>query len=613
MEDQWITSTELRGKYFEFFTQRGHVCISAPSLVPENDPTALFITAGMQPLVPFLMGEKHPAGSSLVNVQKCFRTNDIDIIGNSTHLTFVEMLGNWSLGDYGKEEMIPWSWEFLTDALWLGIDPQQLYVTVFAGDEKVGKDKESIALWQTQYARAGIEAREGVRIFALGREDNWWGPVGQTGPCGPDTEMFFDTGQAKCSGGCQPGCKCGKYVEIWNDVFMEYERQSDGSYARLEQRNVDTGMGLARTLAVLNGLESVYEIDTMRPLIDELSRLSSHDYHGNRHSFRIIADHATAACHIIADGVVPANVEQGYVLRRLIRRCVLHARRLGIDGDMWYPLLNTVRGVYGKVYPLLDERVSAIGEMLVAEQQQFEQTLRQGMTKFDQLAGRVQSGKIEGRAAFDLYATYGFPLEMTQELAQERGLSVDVEGFEREFVCHQELSRQGAERKFTGGLADHSEMTKRYHTATHLLHAALRKVLGQHVEQCGSNITPDRLRFDFSHEGKVVSDQLRQAENLVNDAIAGDYRVQCEEVSLEQALQSGAIGLFGGKYGDRVKVYAVGDLAGRPDADRQAPTFSKEICGGPHVDRTGILGTFRIVKEQSASRGIRRIRAVLED
>ena len=613
MKEYSITSRQLREKFFAFFQERGHARIPALSMVPEHDPTALFITAGMQPLVPYLLGERHPAGPRLMNVQRCFRTDDIDQVGNTTHLTFFEMLGNWSLGDYGRAEMIPWSWEFLTGERWLHLAPERLYVTVFEGDGEVPGDEESVAQWQEQFARAGINARPGERIFRLGRDDNWWGPVGQTGPCGPDTEMFFDTGRARCSPQCRPGCACGKYVEIWNDVFMDYHRKADGSHAPLDQKNVDTGMGMARTLAALNGLESVFETDLLAPLVERIAGLSGKPYPQHRTSFRIVADHVTAACFLVADGVVPANVEQGYVLRRLIRRAIGHGRKLGLPEGFWVPLFEVVETIYGDTYPMLADKQSDVVAALEEEEGQFARTLEKGLKKFAQVVEEgTGDGIISGGRAFDLFATYGFPLEMTRELARERGLRVDEEGFRVEFSRHQELSRQGAEQKFSGGLADHSEQSTRYHTATHLLHAALRRVLGPQVEQRGSNITSERLRFDFSHSGKMTPEALRAVEDLVNAAIDRDYPVGFAEVSVEEARQRGAIGLFGDHYGTSVKVYTIGDPGHDVDADPEAPTFSREICGGPHVLRTGLLGKFRIVKEQSASQGIRRVRAVLE-
>ena len=625
MTDHRITGKELRSKFIEFFQGRGHVPIGNTPLVPEHDPSALFVSAGMQPLVPYLLGQPHPAGTRLVNVQRCFRTTDIEEVGDTTHLTLVEMLGNWSLGDYFKAEMIPWSWEFLTDAAWLGIDPERLYVTVFAGDGDVPADEECVRLWQEQFGSVGMGAAEGERIFALGREDNWWGPVGKTGPCGPDSEMFYDTRLPRCSPECQPGCACGKYVEIWNDVFMEYDQRDDGRCVPLERGNIDTGMGVARVLTVLNGLDSVYETDLLRPAVEQVwaaclagdGRSAGHEAGdvSQGRSVRIVTDHAASAAHLIADGIQPSNVEQGYILRRLIRRAFMHLRRLGVRECPWRELMAGVREGYGEAYPAIEDRHVQVEEVLSAETEQFGRTLDRGLRKFRQLVERGsvrQSGRLEGEVAFDLFATNGFPLEMTRDLATEAGIEVDEEGFRREFELHQEISRQGGQQRFAGGLADHSEATTGYHTATHLLHAALREVLGEHVEQRGSNITPQRLRFDFVHPERVAPEDLEKVGRLVNDAIASDYPVVWEERNPDEARDSGALGLFGERYGDQVCVYAVGSLGAAPRAQPGAPTFSKEICGGPHVERTGQLGSFRITKEQSASRGVRRIRAVLE-
>lgn len=625
MTDYRISGGDLRRKFIEFFQERGHARIGHTSLVPEHDPSALFVSAGMQPLVPYLLGQPHPAGTRLVNIQRCFRTTDIDEVGDTTHLTLFEMLGNWSLGDYFKGEMIPWSWEFLTGEQWLDIDPERLYVTVFAGDGEVPMDHESVQLWQEQFATVGMEAREGERIFPLGREDNWWGPVGRTGPCGPDTEMFYDTGLPLCGPGCCPGCDCGKFVEIWNDVLMEYDQRDDGRCVPLEHGNIDTGMGVARTLAVLNGLDSVYETDLLRPVVERVetaclsgaggSQESVADSASRLRSVRIVADHVVSATHLIGDGIQPANVEQGYVLRRLIRRTLMHLRRLGVREVPWGELIAGVGAGYGEAYPVIEDEHGHVEAVLSEESEQFSRTLDKGMRQFRRL---VESGKagtsgcLAGADAFDLFATNGFPLEMTRDLAAEAGIEVDEEGFRREFERHQEVSRQGGQQRFAGGLADHSEATTRYHTATHLLHAALREVLGDHVGQRGSNITPQRLRFDFAHPGTVTPADLEEVERLVNEAIAADYPVVWTEASPDQAAAGGALGLFEERYGDQVRVYAVGSPDDSPRAQPGATTFSKEICGGPHVERTGQLGHFRIAKEQSASRGVRRIRAVLE-
>ena len=612
MNESVITSCLLRGKFFAFHTQHGCALIPSAPLVPQDDPTALFISAGMQPLVPNLLGEPHPAGRRLADVQRCLRTDDIELVGDAGHLTFFEMLGSWSLGDYFKAEKIPWSWQFLVGEEWLGLDPERLYITVFGGDEQVCRDEESIDLWQQQFASVGIDAPLGERIFPLDRDENWWGPVGATGPCGPDTEMFIDSGHPSCSADCRPGCGCGKYVEICNDVFMEYEMLADGSCQPLQQRNVDTGMGVERTLAAINGYESVFQSDIFAPLIERIGTLSGQDYGDHVVSFRILADHVRAAAHLIADGVVPANVEQGYVLRRLIRRAVRHGRAIGLRGDYWPPLIQEVTAVH----PFLRGKASAIVERLGDEQVRFERTLGKGLRHFDRLVDR-RVGRCDGIAtiggeeAFELFATHGIPLEMTQEMARERGLSVDETDFRRALERHQSRSRQGGARRFAGGLADDSERATRYHTATHLLHAALRQVLGEHVEQRGSHINAERLRFDFSHPAGVDAEQLRRVEELVNGAIHRNYPVSWLEMEVEQARSGGAIGLFPERYGDRVKVYTIGDPEGQPEADPSAATFSKEICGGPHVQSTGELGHFRIVKEQSASSGVRRVRARL--
>ncbi len=609
-----ITAKELREKYIAFFKEKEHAVIESASLVPENDPTVLFTTAGMHPLVPYLLGEKHPGGTRIVDVQKCVRTGDIDEVGDATHLTFFEMLGNWSLGDYFKQEQIPWSWEFLTSKEWLGIDPERLYVTVYEGDEQVPKDEESIALWKEQFKQVGIDAKEGERIFPLPKEDNWWGPAGQTGPCGPDTEMFFDTHKEACGSDCKPGCSCGKYVEIWNDVFMEYNKTESGSFEKLAQQNVDTGMGVERTVAVLNGFESAYEGDTLQPLIKKISELSDKSYEDAQTSYRIIADHVRAAVLIASDGVVPANAEQGYILRRLIRRAVRHAKQIGIQDMCMESLTQVVLDIYTDVFDSVKNNGENVVRVLVQEEEKFVKTLANGMRKFADLVAseRALDQTIDGKDAFDLFQTFGFPLEMTIELAREHEIAVDEKGFYEEFNKHQELSRTASAGKFAGGLADHSEMTTKYHTATHLLHAALRKVLGDHVEQKGSNLTAERLRFDFSHPDKMTDTEIKDVEDLVNNAITHDYNVSSEEMSVTDAREGGAMGLFGDKYGEKVKVYSIGDPEQQPNAANDSDTFSKEICGGPHVTHTGDMGHFKIQKEQSVSAGVRRIKAILE-
>ena len=594
-----ITAELLRKKYLEFFASKGHAVVSGASLIPENDPTVLFTTAGMHPLVPYLLGEPHPAGRRLTNVQKCVRTGDIEAVGDASHLTFFEMLGNWSLGDYFKREAIEWSYEFLTSPQWLGFAPEQLYVTVFEGGEGVPQDEESMAIWES----LGIP-RE--RIFALPKEDNWWGPAGVTGPCGPDTEMFIDTGKELCGAECRPGCHCGKFVEIWNDVFMQYNKTAEGKYEPLKQHNVDTGMGVERTICMMNGCATVYETELFAPImmkIRELSTARPEDEEQAVRAERIIADHIRTAVFILCDpkgGVKPGNVGANYVLRRLIRRSVRYAKLLGIATGYTRILAETVIEKYAVAYPELEKgRNNCISE-LVNEEERFEKTLNAGQREFDKVSEALKKHNQtvrSGRTAFKLYDTYGFPLEFTEELAAELGLSVDREGYEAAFKKHQELSKQ-AVGSFKGGLADNTEATTRLHTATHLLHHALHIVLGEHALQRGSNITPERLRFDFAHPEKVLPEQLAEIERVVNEAIKRDLPITCETMPFEKAKGAGAIALFDGKYDEEVKVYSAGD-------------FSKEVCGGPHVARTGELGVFKIQKEEASSAGVRRIRAVL--
>ncbi len=594
-----MTADELRSKYIAFFKSKGHAEISGRSLVPENDPTVLFTTAGMHPLVPYLMGEAHPSGSRLTDYQKCIRTGDIDSVGDSAHLTFFEMLGNWSLGDYFKEEAIAFSYEFLTSKDYLGIPPEKISVTVFAGDESVPRDDESAEIWN----RMGIPKE---RIHFLPRSDNWWGPAGETGPCGPDTEMFVDTGLPPCGDDCKPGCRCGKYVEIWNDVFMQYNKLKDGSYEKLKRRCVDTGMGIERTVAMLNGKKSVYDTEIFTPVISAVERLSGKAYGKSESddvSIRIICDHVRAAVFILGDpkSVTPSNVGAGYVLRRLIRRAVRHGKKLGIEGEFLSSIAEVVIKQYAAPYPEVAEKASFVYSELQAEEAKFLQTLKKGEGEFEKmLPGLLKNPKkiISGRLAFKLYDTYGFPIELTEELAKENGLAVDREGFNEAFKKHQELSRMGGDQIFKGGLADHSEQTTAYHTATHLLQQALTLVLGDHVAQKGSNITAERLRFDFTHPAAMTKEEIAKVEEIVNEQIKADLPVTMEVMPLEEAKRQGARALFGEKYEDMVKVYSIGN-------------FSKEVCGGPHVERTGNLGVFKIQKEQSSSAGVRRIRAVL--
>ena len=597
-----VTSDQLRKLFLDFFQSKGHAVIPSASLIPENDPTVLFTTAGMHPLVPYLMGQKHPSGNRLVNVQKCIRTGDIDDVGDASHLTFFEMLGNWSLGDFFKKEMIPWSWEFLTSKEWLGLDPDKLAFSVFEGDETAPRDTESHDLW----VRCGVPED---RIYFLPRENNWWGPAGQTGPCGPDTEMFVITDKEPCGPDCSPACSCGRFLEIWNDVFMQYNKQADGTYVPLAQKNVDTGMGLERTVLVLNGKKTVYETDLFTGIIGKIEKLSGKTYadadEETVRAFRIVADHIRTATFILGDprAVTPSNVDQGYVLRRLIRRAVRFGMQLGLEEGFTADISQVIIDQYKAVYPELQQHSAFVLEQLVLEEKRFQRTLTQGMREFEKVYARIMANPdaprtIDSRDTFKLYDTYGFPIEITMELAKERGLHVDREAFDERFRQHQEKSQAGAEQRFKGGLADASEQTTRLHTATHLLHAALRKVLGEDVHQKGSNITAERLRFDFTFGRKMTKEELAEVEALVNEAIQAHHPITMKEMTVEEAKELGAIGLFESKYGERVRVYKMGDV-------------STEICGGPHAENTGDLQSFKIQKEESSSAGVRRIRAVV--
>ena len=590
-----MTSGELRSMWLNFFKSKGHAVIPSASVIPENDPTVLFTTAGMHPLVPYLLGSKHPAGTRLTDVQKCIRTGDIDEVGDASHLTFFEMLGNWSLGDYFKKEMIAWSWEFLTSPEYLGLDKDKLAFTVFEGEGDIPRDEEAANYWMEN----GVKKEN---IYFLPREHNWWGPAGITGPCGPDTEMFIIT-KKPCGPNCSPACHCGAYLEIWNDVFMQYNKQKDGTFIPLKQKNVDTGMGLERTICVLTGKKTVYETDAFTDILAKIAELSGKEYGADEETtkaFRIIADHMRTSTFILGDdrGVSPSNTDQGYILRRLIRRAVRYGMQLGMPDGFTCEIAKVIINQYKNAYPELERNAAFVIDQLTLEEGRFARTLKQGNKEFDKVASRAADGKIDGETAFHLYDTYGFPIEMTVELAKERNLTVDTAGFEEAFRKHQELSHQGAEQKFKGGLADTSEETARLHTATHLLHAALRKVLGDEVAQKGSNITAERLRFDFSFGRKVTKDELAQVEKMVNEAIQAKVPVVCEEMTVPEAKEKGAIGLFESKYGEKVRTYKMGD-------------YSFEICGGPHAQNTGDLGTFKIQKEESSSAGVRRIKAVL--
>ena len=584
-----MKAIEIRNKYLNFFKEHGHHVIPSSPLIPENDPSVLFTTAGMQPLVPYLLGEKHPEGTRLTDYQKCLRTNDIDEVGDNRHLTYFEMLGNWSLGDYFKEEAIAMSYEFLTKEL--GIDPSRLSVTCFAGDKDAPKDTVAAEAWK----KAGIPEE---RIYFYGKEDNWW-IAGEEGPCGPDTEMFLDTGKPACSDDCQPSCGCGKYVEIWNNVFMEYYKAKDGSITKLKQQNVDTGLGLERMTMLLQGKETPFDIELFSPVMDRLKELAQND---NLESRRIVAEHLRSSMMIISDGGRPSNIDRGYVLRRLIRRMTRHLNKLQIDLNELPNLISLYVDTLKEMYPELVEKKDIITQIIIEEKDKFMKTLSHGEKEFDKVVNRLkQENKtiIDGYTIFKLYETYGFPPEITSDLAKEQGFEIDLSEFDKLFKEHQEKSRLGSEQKFKGGLAEQNEQTIKYHTATHLLHKALQIVLGEHAKQNGSNITTERLRFDFTHPEKMTKEQLEEVERIVNEQIQRDLPVTCEEMTLEEARKSGATGLFENKYGDKVKVYTIGD-------------FSKEICGGPHVTHTGELGYFKIKKEESSSAGVRRIKAILE-
>ncbi len=590
------TAAELRTMFLKFFQDKGHAVISSASLIPENDPTVLFTTAGMHPLVPYLLGAKHPAGTRLTDVQKCVRTGDIDDVGDFSHLTFFEMLGNWSLGDYFKKEMIPWSWEFLTSPDYLGLPKDKLAFSVFAGDENAPRDEESAQLWRD----CGVADDH---IFFLPKENNWWGPAGLTGPCGPDSEMFIITDQEPCGPDCSPACSCGRYLEIWNDVFMQYNKTQDGTYEPLAKMNVDTGMGLERTICVLTGKKSVYETDLFEGILGKIAELSGKQYGDSpaiTKAFRIVGDHMRTSTFILGDdrGMGPSNVGQGYVLRRLIRRAVRYGMELELPEGFTGEVAKVIIAQYESVYPELRRNAEFVLEQLSLEETRFAKTLKQGNREFEKIVQKLEGSAIDGESAFHLYDTFGFPVEMTLELAKEQGLTVDMEGYEACFKQHQENSHAGAEQIFKGGLADHSDQTARLHTATHLLHAALRQVLGDEVAQKGSNITAERLRFDFSFGRKMTKEEITEVEKLVNEAIDAKAPITCVETTVEAAKAEGAIGLFESKYGEKVKMYTMGD-------------FSKEICGGPHAENTGDLLSFKIQKEGSSSAGVRRIKAVI--
>lgn len=583
-----MKAIDIRNKYINFFKAHGHSVIPSAPLIPENDPSVLFNTAGMQPLVPYLLGQKHPAGNRLTDYQKCVRTNDIDEVGDNRHLTYFEMLGNWSLGDYFKEEAIAMSYEFLTKEL--AIPNEKLSVTCFAGDEDCPRDMEAATAWK----KAGIPEE---RIYFFGKDDNWW-IAGEEGPCGPDTEMFYDTGKPKCSEECNPSCGCGKYVEIWNNVFMEYYKDKNG-YRKLEQQNVDTGLGLERMTMLLEGKETPFEIEVFAPVMDKLVEIQSNDSIQSR---RIVAEHLRSSIMIINDGGRPSNVDRGYVLRRLLRRMTRHMNKLGIDLAKLGEIVDVSIDALLELYPEIEKNRAEIKQVIVEEKDKFVKTLQNGEREFEKVSERaIKEGKdtIDTDKVFNLYETYGFPPEMTEELAREKGLKVDMSDFQKLFKEHQDKSRLGSDQKFKGGLASTGEMETKYHTATHLLNAALKVVLGDHVHQKGSNITSERLRFDFSHGAKMTDEEKQKVEELVNEYIKEDIPVEKLEMKKEDALKLGAEAMFIEKYGEDVTVYKIGDV-------------SLEFCGGPHVERTGVLGHFVIKKEEASSAGVRRIKAILE-
>ena len=587
-----LTTHELKRLWLEFWTSKGYKTIPSASVVPENDATVLFTTAGMHPLVPYLLGEKHPIGNKLCDYQACIRTNDIDDVGDPSHCTFFEMLGNWTLGECNKREMIKNSFAFLTEKL--GIPKDRLAVSVFAGDENAPRDTEAHDAW----VEAGLED---AQVFYLPKENNWWALGGGTGPCGPDTEMFFDTGKPKCCDTCSPACDCGKYLEIWNDVFMQYYVKEAGQpVEKLARPNIDTGMGLERTVCVLNGVESVYDTGIFKDVIDYLSKFANAPYveENIKKSYRVICDHIRASVFILSSGITPAPVGQGYVLRRLIRRSVNHARKIAIEKQQILEVAKIYVNEYQEYYPEIKEKQDLILKELDEEIEKFSKTIQLGQKEFEKVAFYSKDKTINGKTAFRLYDTFGFPLELTIEMAKEIGYNVDEEGYHKAFLEHQEKSRTAAAGTFKGGLSDTSDNTARLHTATHLLLAGLQTLFDENIVQKGSNITPERLRFDFNFPRKMLPEELKQLEDFVNDAIKKEVDVTCEEMTLDEARASGAKGIFANKYGEKVKVYTIGNI-------------SKEICGGPHANNTRELKSFKIIKEESSSSGVRRIKAVI--
>ncbi|MFW9891478.1 MAG: alanine--tRNA ligase [Candidatus Thorarchaeota archaeon] len=590
-----MKAEELREMYLKYFKDKGHSVIASASLFPEDDPTVLFTSAGMHPLVPYLLGQPHPEGKRLTNVQKCVRTTDIEEVGDTTHLTFFEMLGNWSLGDYWKKDAIIWSYEFLTSKKYLGFDPEKLSVTVFAGDDDSPRDIEAAEAWQ----EVGIPDE---RIYFLGKDDNWW-IAGNSGPCGPCTEMFIEVDEIpKCGPDCRPGCNCGHFVEVWNDVFMSYRKLDDGSYEPLKMNSIDTGMGVERTLAMLQGVPTVFDTEFFIPLIEHVKDLSRREEFSEQDNrlIRIIVDHVRSAVMIMADDrkIGPSNVEQGYIVRRLLRKAIHSADRLEIGQGFMNSLADIVIDMFKDLYGEVKRNKEFIMSSLKAEEVKFRKTLTKAIRRFEKIYN--DTGTITGGDAFLLFTSFGLPLEMTRDLAEEKGIQIDMDEFTKQFEEHREISRTATQGKFKGGLAEHSEKIVKLHTATHLLQAALRRVLGNEVTQNGSNITEERLRFDFTFSRKLTQDEIREVENLVNDVISKDVEVKQQFMPYDEAIETGALAFFKENYGETVSVYSVGD-------------FSMELCGGPHVNRTGGLKKFRIVKQKSIGTGLIRIRAVLED
>lgn len=642
-----LTVNEVRQRYLDFFKNQKHVVVPSSSLLPDNDPTTLFTGSGMQPMIAYLLGQPHPLGTRLSDSQKCFRSQDIEEVGDNRHTTFFEMLGNWSLGDYFKQEQIPWMWEFLTSSeKGLGLNPAHLYFTCFRGNEDIGipRDTESAELWQKLFAEAGVEAKivdfpeekgmQGGKIFYYNEKKNWWSragapnkmPVGEPG--GPDTEMFWDfapqcgdnhlngdSDKAKWGEVCHVNCDCGRFMEIGNNVFMQY-RKTETGFEELPQQNVDFGAGLERMSAAVLNNPDVFVIDTFQDIIQKLEQLSGKKYTESEratYSFRVIADHIRAATFLIVDGAFPANKDQGYFTRRLIRRAIRYAHNLDIKENFCATISQNIAEKYQTAYPDLFAKIEAVKTEIDKEETKFKRTITDGIKKFTEFTKHLDTGApIPTEQVFDLYQSYGFPFEITQELALERGFTVNEDAFRTEVKKHQEQSRAGSEQKFKGGLIDHSDMSVKYHTATHLLHSAVLEILGPHAVQKGSNITPERLRFDFAHNDKLTDEQLKKVEELVNAAIQRDYPVSFQIIPLAEARAKKAIGLFGDKYEEMVKVYTIGDPNEVAIANPSAPCFSREFCGGPHVEHTNVIGKFKILKEEAVSAGVRRIKAIAE-